>query len=323
MTFIPKFTLDLTTASTRAFNELLENFEIWRRNQETLPLDLANGWRIVTQEDAEGMLLRNPVGANRRPTLSTVKYYAKQMAKGDWKKTGQPVIFDSSGVLLDAGHRLWAAYLSGSSFPTYVIGDVPPDPTVFAYIDNGKARNAADALATAGLNGLSKTLAQVVNIAMHYEQGRYTASTKKSLDKVTPIEVVHYVQENENLRLAARLMAGEYKAAREILFHKDIASFLAFRIVDLHGESVLDGFMTELGIVPEEPQEGSPIAALQKVMADDERAAEPMAKHQVLGHAIKAFNAWVTGEQVRKLTLRVNEAFPRFVQPQPVQQAAE
>ena len=69
-------------------------------------------------------------------------------------------------------------------------------------------------------------------------------------------------------------------------------------------------------------EEGSPIAAFQKVMEEDSRAREPMEKHQVLGHLIKAFNAWVMQEQVRKLTLRVNEAFPRFVGPQPSQQAA-
>jgi hypothetical protein len=31
----------------------------------------------------------------------------------------------------------------------------------------------------------------------------------------------------------------------------------------------------------------------------------------------------VTKEPVKKITLRVNETFPRFVKPQPAQQAAE
>jgi hypothetical protein len=318
----PKFTLDLQSASSKAFDKVLEDFEAWRQTQKQRDLDLTNGWKTVTQEIAEDMLLRNPVGANRKPTFPTVKYYARQMLHGDWKKTGQAILFDTEGKLLDAGHRLWASYLTGASFDTYVIGDVPADPTLFAFIDNCKARSAADALATAGLNGLSKQIGSVVSMAMQFEHGCFTASAKKPLDRVSPIEVVHYAQENENLRLGVRLMAGEHKAATKMLVYKDVASFLAYQIIELHGEEVLDEFMAALGHVSDEHEEGSPIAALQKVMEDDQHSGEPMKKHQVLGHAIKAFNAFVAGEQVKKLTLRVNETFPRFVKPQPAQQAA-
>jgi hypothetical protein len=312
------------SASKNAFDKVLEDFEAWRATQKPRALDLSNGWKTVTPEIAEGMLLRNPIGANRKPTLPTVKFYAQQMLGSAWKKTGQPILFDDQGALKDAGHRLWAAYLSGASFETYLVGDVPADDQLFAYIDNCKARNAADALATAGLNGLAKQLSSVIGMAMQFEHGCFTASTKKPMDRVAPIEVLHYAQENENLRLAVRLMAGEHKSAAKILLYKDVAGFLAFQIIELHGVEVLDEFMAELGRVgDDEHEEGSPVAALQKVMEDDQHAKEPMKKHQVLGHAIKAFNSYVMRESVKKITLKVNETFPRFVKPQPTQQAAE
>lgn len=326
MAWTPQFKLDLSTASTGAFNKLLEDFEAWRVTQQAnLPaVDLTNGWKIVTPEMAEAMLLRNPVGANRRPTLPTVKYYARQMAAGDWKKTGQPIIFDTDGVLRDAGHRNWASYLSGASFPTFLVGDVPPDPTLFAYIDNCKARSASDALSTAGLNGLAKTISTIVNIAMHYEHHLYQSTTKKTMHKVSPIEVVHYATEHENLRLGARLMAGEYKAASTVVGYKDVAAFAAYQIIELYGEETLETFMTELGKVSDDdPVEGSPIAAFQKVMEEDEKSKAPMLKHQVLGHLIKTFNSWHSGEAVKRITLRVNETFPRFIVPRPMAQAAE
>lgn len=323
MAFTAKFQLDLHTASQRAFNQLLDDFEAWRKTQEPRKIDLSNGWKVVTQELAEAMLLRNPVGANRRPTLPTVKYYARQMVGADWKKTGQPVIFDSDGHLLDAGHRLWACYLSGASFTTYLIGDVPVDPTIFAYIDNAKARSASDALATAGLNGLAKRIASIVSISMHYERNCYSASDKRPIEKMTPIEVVNYAHDHDNLRIGARLMAGEYKAAANIIGHLDVAAFAAYQVIELYGEDTLESFMTDLGHLETEPEEGSPIAALQKVLADDETSREPMKKHQVLGHLIKAFNAWHAKDSVRKITLKVNEAFPRFIVPRPVQEAAE
>jgi hypothetical protein len=323
MSWTPKFTLDLQAASKNAFDKVLEDFETWRATQKPRKLDLTNGWKTITPEIAEGMLLRNPIGANRKPTLPTVKFYAQQMLTNAWKKTGQPILFDDQGALKDAGHRLWACYLSGATFETYLVGDVPADESLFAYIDNCKARTAADALATAGLNGLSKLLGSVISIAMQFEHNCFTASSKKPLPRVAPIEVVHYAQENENLRLAVRLMAGEHKAAAKTLVYRDVAGFLAYQIIELHGEEVLDEFMAALGQVgDDEHEEGSPIAAMQKVMDDDQHSGEPMKKHQVLGHAIKAFNAFVLQEKVKKITLKVNETFPRFVKPQPAQQAA-
>ena len=42
----------------------------------------------------------------------------------------------------------------------------------------------------------------------------------------------------------------------------------------------------------------------------------------MLGHIIKAFNSFVLRER-EKISLKVNEPFPRFMTPQPTQQAAE
>ena len=327
----PYIRLDLSTASSRAFNDTLEDFETWRAEQPPRELDLKNGWKVITPEIAEGMLMRNPLAANRKPTLSTIQYYARQMLKGDWKKTGQALIFTREGKLVDAGHRLWAGYLSGATFESYVIGDVDDDQSnLFAYIDNGKARSAGDALATAGLNGQSRLLAQVVNISAHYEAGCYTPSGKKHLDRLSPVEVIDYVTARPKMRTAARLMNGEHKSATSLVGMTDVATFAAFEILELHDEATLDEFMTELDNVDaDDHAEGSPVAALQKVLEAEKTARDTMSKHQVLGHIIKAFNSWLKREVVRKITLRVNEEYPRFLGPQsqssaePIQEAAE
>jgi len=318
MSWNPHIRLELNAASSRAFADALESFEEWRGTQEPRDLDLASGWKTITPEIAEAMLLRNPLTANRRPTLATIQYYARQMLKGDWKKTGQPLIFSRKGTLLDAGHRLWACYLSGATFETFVVGDVEDDqPNLFAYIDNGKARSASDALATAGLNGQSKLIAGMVTISAHYEQGCYTPTAKKRLERISPPEMIGYVTDRPNMRTAARLMASEHKSAAAIIGFKDVAAFAAFQILELHDEGTLDEFMTELDSINEaDHADGSPIAALQKVLDVDKTNKQPMNKHQVLGHVIKAFNAWVRHEPMKKIQLRVNEEFPRFIGPQ-------
>lgn len=326
MSYSPHIALDLSKTSSAAWTAALEKFEEYRQTQhETLPpFDMPNGWYTVTPEMAEGMLLRNLVGANRKPSLATVSYYARQMAKGDWKKTGQAIIFTNKGKLVDAGHRLWACYFSGASFDTYIISDVEDDDgTLFAYIDNSKPRNAGDALATAGLNGMSKLLAQVVKIAVLYDGGCYSATKTRQLDRMSPIEVVDYVQRRPNIQTAARYMAGEHKSATKAIGYADVATFAAYQIIDLHGEETLDEFMYELD--RDDHEDDSPIFALQKVLANDKNAKEPMARQHILACVIKAFNYWIRQEPAthKKIPLRTNEEFPEFLAPQAQKLAAE
>lgn len=326
----PIVTLDLSKTSAAAWTGALEKFEEHGKaaRDKLPPLNIANGWHTITPEMAEEMLLRNPVGANRKPSLATVSYYARQMANGDWKKTGQPVIFTKDGKLLDAGHRLWACYFAGVPFETYVITDVEDkDGILFAYIDNSKPRNAGDALVTAGLNGLSRVLAQVVKISAYYDNGCYSATKVKQLDRMSPVEIVDYVKARPNIQKGARYMAGEHKSAANVIGSTDVASFAAYKILDLHGEQVLDDFMTDLDIDGHE--EGTAIWALQKVLDANTALAnagkESMTKHQVLACVIKGFNFWIKQEPTKanKIPLRTNEEFPEFLAPQQQQLAAE
>ncbi|MER9132260.1 hypothetical protein [Mesorhizobium sp. M0768] len=309
----PKFHLDLKTANSGTFYALVDQFEEWRKTRAENEDKLANGWHIITSEMAEGLLLKNPAGSNRKAVLANIVYYAEQMAAEDWPETGQPLIFDVDGKLLDGQHRLWACYLSGVPFATYVVNQRKPIKSAFAYIDNVKARTAKDALATAGLNGLSALTAQTVMIAQLYENKAYTATKKHRLPRMSPKQFIDYVEANPNIRRGAQLMAGEHASASAMIGHNDVAAFAAVKILDLHDEFTLDEFMNDVGSEGEEFGAGSPIAGLQHVLKLNSVAKEPMQKHQVLAHVIKAFNAWMAGEQVKKISLRVDETFPRFM----------
>jgi hypothetical protein len=312
-TWEPHFHLDLKTASSTMFYSVVDQFEEWRKAQPKSEEKLADGWHIISPEMAEKILLRNPAGANRRAVLANIVYYAEQMARDDWPETGQPLIFDVNGDLLDGQHRLWACYLAGIPFATYVVNQRKPIPAAFAYIDNVKARTSKDALATAGLNGLSGVTAQTVVIAQYYEADAYTADRKHKVPRLSPKQVIDYVEAHPNIRRGVLLMAGEHASATAMITHRDVAAFAAVKILDLHDEYTLDQFMNDLGTEDEDFGPGSPILALQHVLKLNSVAKEPMQKHQVLAHVIKAFNALIAGEQVKKISLRVNETFPHFM----------
>lgn len=307
----PQFRLDLITTTTRAFIEMVAEFAKWAKDQPVSDEVLADGWHTITPEIAEKLLVRN--ASNREPSLANVAFFAMQMGADDWPETGQPLIFRPDGTLADGQHRLWACYFSGVSFTTYVVNLRTDIANIFAYIDSGKSRTAKDALQTAGLNGLSSTIAQTVSMSMHFEAGAYKADAVHKLAKITNRAMIDYVEARPNLRQAVRLMAGEHKAATKMIGHKDVASFSAYQILELHDEFTLDEFMGDVGADNEEFEAGNPIAVLQVVLKNDRISAEPMRKHQVLAHVVKCFNAWREGEKVKKISLRVNEPFPQFV----------
>jgi hypothetical protein len=326
-----QFGLDIETARTAAFESLIADFDKWAKTQEIGELPLKSGWHDISPELAEQMLLRNPVGANRKVVPTTVLYYAKQMKRGDWPRTGQPIIFGSDGSLKDGQHRLFAGYLSGTVFSTYVVTDVPDHPRLFAYLDNGKARTPANALQTAGLNGVSPVIVKIVDMAICYENGYYTPTKVQAHDRLSPVEYLDAVANYPGIQQAARLAVSEYDAASD-LADRDVIGFAYMVINNLHGETVAKDFMEELsGIVNIE--DDSPVAALITLLKENKLLVQRQLKrHQKLGNVILAFNAWVAGEKIKqtkrgtksgKWSLTTDERFPHFdAAPDPVDQAA-
>ena len=86
--------------------------------------------------------LENANVNNRRLSDPYAGRLARDMKRGKWRLTHEGIAFDTSGVLLDGQHRLWAIVLSDTSIKMNVWRGVPRDALMA--IDCGKSRNAAD-----------------------------------------------------------------------------------------------------------------------------------------------------------------------------------
>lgn len=312
----PKFYLDLSTARNKAFEALTQDFNEWVKNDPVKgSVPVASGWHTITPELAESLLRRNPLGANRKANLTTILYYADQMKDNEWPATGQPILLSVTGRLLDGQHRLWACYLSGAPFRTYVVSDVPEHDNLFAYIDNSKPRNATAAVQTAGLNGTGPLAVKVVDMEYCYTHGLYTAQSVTSHPRLPPIYYVRAVEGRPAIKEAARLAISDFSSASELI-GSDIVAFAALKITELHGDDIATRFFYELGGV-EEADETSPVLALIKLLkADADRLKDQMKRHQKLANLILAFNVWARGDQLKKRwALQVTENFPAFAPP--------
>lgn len=319
----PRFVLDLSTARGRAFEEITTEFEKWAGEHPLPAFDTVDGWRTITPEIAEQMLKRNPKGANRKANLPTVLYYASQMKRSDWPRTGQPLIFDATGKLVDGQHRLWAAYLGGVSFETYVVTNVPPHERLFAYIDNGKSRSPANALQTAGMNGVSPLIVKVLDFAYAYENNLFTVNSMQKRERMSPVQYLDSLEAHPDARTAAKLAVSEYSEASNIA-DREVVAFAVMTITDLYDELIAEKFFNELGGTETTDEDGA-VEALRKLLIKDAaKLKDTMKKHQKLGNLIKAFNLWIVNEQPKKnWSLRVDENFPRFAEPAGMAEAAE
>jgi hypothetical protein len=257
----------------------------------TLPVN--TGWNDITPDKAVDLLRRNRPGANRKIDAATVFYYARQMARGEWKATGQPFLIDDNGVLQDCQHRCYAVIISGATIKTFVVTNVPAQQNLFAYIDNSRPRTAATALQTAGLNGVSSVIAKVIRIAEEVRLGVYNPTGVQKLQRLSPADVLGLAQQYPNAQKAARSASSDWSSAvKYVGDRKDIVAYLGMRIIDAYNEELADDFFEEIVIDTNDRQADHPTAALRKEIDKDNRAAKPMKKKDMLGLMIKAFNAW-------------------------------
>ena len=166
--------LDFNNPKPKELVSIIELFEAEMKVQPVLgPLPVATGWIDIDPRLAVTLLRRNRPGANRKVDPGTSFFYGRQMAGGDWKATGQGLLFDRNGHLIDGQHRLYAILLSSTTVRMFVLTEIEAIPNLFAYVDSSRPRTAATALQTAGFNGASTVIAKIVKFAEEVDAGVY------------------------------------------------------------------------------------------------------------------------------------------------------
>ena len=298
-----------------------------RANPTFGPLPVSTGWHDITPAIALALLKRNLPGANRWLNPMPVGYYAKQMARGEWKATGQPILISVNGELKDAQHRLYAGLISGVTFKSYVITDIEDIPNLFVYIDNVvQVRGAAAALQTAGYNGVSATIAKVLRLAEEVRLGVFNrADGETKLDRLAPAQVLDLMGTYQNAQVAAQSASSDWTDAVKYLGNrKDVVAYVGMRIMDEHDEMVAEEFLDDV-MDDSERAADHPITALRKLMDHNNRQKKQMPRQALAANLILAFNAWhQNGTLVRRWWWnRDTDAFPAMVQGAAQANAAE
>lgn len=319
--FTPVVQLDLETASALAFQDALNKFTEWAKaNPPSEPFPLASGWHDITPQLSQDLLRRNH--GNRKVSFKTVVKYAQAMQRGEWQPTGQPILVNKKGQQEDGQHRDWAGYLSGSTFRSYIVCDVPEIPRIFAFIDDSKPRSMGDAIYTAGNNGMSPIIAAAVKLAWRYENQALGVIKQQKLRDMTNTEALDFVETNPEFIEVAHRLTGSYGKAIGVIGNKAVAVFAAWQISTLHGDDVLDNFLVPLGSGANLDEDSVLLGLRNRLLGEGDNDLKP--PHR-LALVIKGFNLFLTGAPLGKrgLFVRDNENYPRFEAQRSLPAAAE
>jgi hypothetical protein len=313
----PLVSIDFFESSGKEFQIVVDKFrEVTKEQPRDTFMRLHDGWHEITPQVAEELLKRNT--RNRPVDWKYVLAYGTQMINHRWKKTGEPVIVNGNGDVDDAGHRLWACYLSRASFTTYVV-NVESDPDLFAFIDSGKSRNASNTLYTAGFQNSSLLSKIVKDLAIPFDEQCLAYNGRLPRPPCTNIDILDYVRANpemaETVRTIKEIYPVQVKRLGEV-----VACFVGWKIQTVLGSDELEDFFNNLART--DLPSNHPVAALQKRLdahvaaGRAGRLSEAKKAHltpiQILALSILAFNLSRRGVMTRRLDPRADDPFPDF-----------
>lgn len=261
-------------------------------------MDAQLTWEDITPEIAQQYLTLN-IDNNRNPLADRIDRIARDMVNGDWIVTADPIKFNEDGKLIDGQHRLRAILRSKTTVRMLVARNVPEDAVLV--IDTGATRTVAQTLKihNSGVKNRS-TVVAIAQIVNAYDRGVFYNATMafNGRDRMSPMETVRFVEENEQVLEFAASMAASVGNHLPVTQSMLGAVFVILSRVDY--EAAIQ-FMTALREGNSGRGADDPVATLVRRLYADKLASRKQPHGLLLFMFIRTWNAWRSHERLSKL----------------------
>lgn len=245
----------------------------------------------ITPEIALDLLTAS--NENRTLRRSHVIRLSSDMTGGRWRTTGEPIIIDREGRLLDGQHRLNAIIEAEVTLDFMVVRGVEPD--VQRAIDQGVARTASDQIRFSGAGGYAPTIAAGIRLYLRYTSG--VPSREISNSRINE----EYDNDPGGWETAAWWGAKVYGALRR---GSAAAYTVAWYVLSRIDFDATEAFFSNL-IDMRFGDEGDPIRALHRALSRlDVRRTK--ISEDALNYVLRAWQRWRAGVSVSTLLLKQN-----------------
>lgn len=267
---------------------------------------------IISPEKAQEYLRYNTF--NRPLDIRYVASLADQMARGQWKMNGEPVIFSATGYLLDGQHRLAAIVKSGVSVEMAVTRGVAEDS--FVTIDTGRGRTAAAVFAIAGIVNYSNIAAGLAKLAMLMKKGEsnlFSGNSRYKLDgRITRQDLLNeYYRSPELYQDICRMSMKFYKSGR-LMSASEIFAMIAYLVKEKnHSLDKVETFFNALCCGT--PCDCSAVNMYRNMLIRDKSAQFRMTPAVKRNLFAKTWNSYVQGKNVKRLSWSVEQGSIEFL----------
>ena len=267
----------------------------------------------ITPAKATKMLANNP--NNRHVTRNHVIILAREMSMGDWQVTGQGISISDKGELLDGQHRLLAVELSGKTVNMMVARGI--NKKAMNVIDTvAKQRSASDIFSmrgiknpinvASGINCINKFTAGGRFASLSHTQARLTQSQYDTYLKAFPqvVEWAAYVG-----TLSERVCFPSIVVGLGVVF--GLAEENLQIEVGEDEETRVREFFWKLDS-GEMLHKNEPIYELRKHLMryNTNRKTFRIRPETIVWLIIKTWNAYVSGQELKKLAISGRERMP-------------
>jgi hypothetical protein len=245
---------------------------------------------------------------NRKLRKRLVTRYARLMKKGKWiDETGEPIQFDTKGLLKNGQHRLQAIVESDTTHTFLVVEDISEE--AFAVIDNGLKRNGSDVLQIEGARSHTQ-LSGIIRKYLMLKSGKYGEQGGDG-NVIENEDILKEYKKHKGWWDQVNDQTGDwYRAFQKTIPPSDIGGFYAY-LNDFDEEAVSRFFDklcngTELAA-------GSPIKKLRDMLYNAKRSqSRRFTSYHRSALIIKAWNFFKSKQAVERLTFDIDkEKFPR------------
>lgn len=249
----------------------------------------------VTPKLATDWLTLNSGNRNSKPTA--IEKYTRDMRSGEWLLTGEPVIFDSEGLLRNGQNRLLACIRSDHTFTTLVVWGVEPE--AFAEMDRNTPRTLVDVLKIAGVDRAERKVPVLQYIWRETNSGSLRAGGKRL---PTVSEAQRLLEQNPDL-----VPCLDWQEALSAAFFKPapLGPFLLWRLSQIDQNRALE-FFTSIAY-GENLLIDTPVHSLRKVLAEGavNKARRSEYDQDYIKHLVMvAWEYWNEGARLTPMTLR-------------------
>lgn len=262
-------------------------------------------WEVITPEVAAALLAKND--NNRVLSTNQVKKYARSMELGDWGLTGQPIIIDTNGNLVDGQHRLHAVVAVNQSIEFLVVRGVRPE--VMPVVDRGKSRDAKDALRWAGQKHVVMASGAVRQIIALQQQLNVRDTHQTTM--ITDTEILEKSIELQSIIEWLAPLTHQVNDGAKLPPSKFLAAVIWLILEGCEPNSVEEftkQIASGVGL-----DEGSPILALRTWAINNKMARKAYRRDEVLIAVLKTWNDVAEGNRRKMMRISPSEPVPAVI----------